>query len=387
MRRGYAESTDASPEPYGRLIARAIKAPKGWEAPCVHAECTLHQLSPYIGKLKSAIARDLIKEYSTCGDLVVDPFAGSGTVPLEAVLNGRPAFAADISPYAAVLCEGKLSAPPSLPEALAWAEQALEDAEGEPPVDLRRVPMWVRSFFHPDTLREAIRFASLCMRRRYMFLMACFLGILHHQRPGFLSYPSSHLVPYLRDKKYPRERYPRMYEYRELRSRLLAKVRRAYGRPPRNAVRPASTFRLSGIDEVELPAQIDCVVTSPPYMNTLDYTRDNRLRLWFVSPSGKPLVDDTATREKQAFEEAIGHLATAVEQRLRRRGNCVVIVGEGVTRSYAGHPSQVVHRVFTERARSLRLTTVIRDHIPDVRRSRRHCSGAKTEHVLVFRRA
>ena len=65
------------------------------------------------------------------------------------------------------------------------------------------------------------------------------LGILHHQRPGFLSFPSSHLVPYLRSRKYPRKMFPEMYSYRELRPRLLAKIMRSYKRfikPPPSAV-------------------------------------------------------------------------------------------------------------------------------------------------------
>ena len=66
--------------------------------PCANLECSLHQLSPYIGKIKSSIAGDLIEAYSRVRDLVVDPFAGAGTIPLEAAVRGRRAFGADISP-------------------------------------------------------------------------------------------------------------------------------------------------------------------------------------------------------------------------------------------------------------------------------------------------
>lgn len=93
----------------------------------------------------------------------------------------------------------------------------------------------VRQFFHPRTLKEAIKFVTVCKRDENNFLFACFLGILHHQRPGFLSYPSSHLVPYLREKKYPRDQFPELYQYRELRPRLLSKIQRAYARRPKNS--------------------------------------------------------------------------------------------------------------------------------------------------------
>lgn len=69
-------------------------------------------------------------------------------------------------------------------------------------------------------------FEDLRKHNEYFF-QACILGILHHVRPGFLSYPASHLVPYLRRKMYPPEQFPKMYSYRDVRSRFLAKVRRA----------------------------------------------------------------------------------------------------------------------------------------------------------------
>lgn len=82
-------------------------APTEWNLSATASECALHQLAPYIGKLKSTIAKDLISTYSKAGDLIVDPFSGSGTIPLEALLLGRRTFAADISAYAATLTMAK----------------------------------------------------------------------------------------------------------------------------------------------------------------------------------------------------------------------------------------------------------------------------------------
>ena len=216
-----------------QFYKNVVTVPDHWKESCVGTECSLHQLSPYIGKLKSSIARDLVATYSKPGDLIVDPFSGSGTVALEALLQGRKAFTADISAYAKILCEAKLKAPPSLKCALEKAEETLSHSHKLPDPDLRKVPAWVRQFFHPQTLKEAVKFATVCKKDGNNFLFACFLGILHHQRPGFLSYPSSHLVPYLRKKKYPRDQFPELYQYRELHPRLLSKIRRAYARCPK----------------------------------------------------------------------------------------------------------------------------------------------------------
>src|SRR5688572_23959603 len=118
---------------YGKIQVQP--APKWWKEPCSNIECSLHQLAPYIGKIKSSIAGDLIDRYSKLGDLIVDPFAGAGTVPLEAIIRGRRAFAADISPYARILSQAKFSPPRTLKEALSRAQQALSEAETLPHPD------------------------------------------------------------------------------------------------------------------------------------------------------------------------------------------------------------------------------------------------------------
>lgn len=357
-----------------------------WKKPCATTECSLHQLAPYIGKIKSSIAGALVEYYSKRGDLVADPFAGAGTIPLEAAIRGRGAFGADISPYAGILAKAKLSPPPSLGAALDSAEQALQEAAGMPPPDLRKVPAWVREFFHPATLREALNFAAVCRRPGNEFLMACLLGILHHQRPGFLSYPSSHLVPYLRDRKYPRNRFPEMYAYRELRPRLLAKIRRSYRRFVQPLPGAVVGFQGTSVQNLTLPVRIGALITSPPYMNALDYGRDNRLRLWFTNPNFVDRVDNDVTQRRQAFIDAISSLAVKVEVALRPLGYCVFVVGEEFRRSFEAHPSDAVITIMAQRARSLRLKAILIDEIPDVRRTRRECRGVKTEHVLVFQR-
>jgi hypothetical protein len=364
---------------------RVSRAPEKWVEACAQSECTLHQLSPYIGKIKSSIAGELLERYSRRGELVVDPFAGAGTIPLEAVIRGRRVFCSDISPYSRILSCAKLRPPKSLKSAIRASERAIIEAEMLPKPDLRKIPEWVRTFFHPRSLVDALRFAEIARRPGNEFLMACFLGILHHQRPGFLSYPSSHLIPYLRGSKYPRVDFPEMYSYRELRPRLLAKVERSFKRFVMPKTR-GNKFRQCDVEGVTFPRFFDSVITSPPYMNALDYGRDNRLRLWFIEPTVNQPIDTQATRRRDAFVAATVSLAKKVEAGLRPRGYCVLVVGDTVRRSFDAHPSQTVREIVGQHARSLRLRTIISDKIPDVRRSRRTCQGVKTEHFLIFQR-
>lgn len=366
-------------------IPKPQPAPLRWREAATGSECTLHQLSPYIGKLKSLIAGDLIAQFSKIGDLIVDPFCGAGTVPLEAVLRGRRAFGADVSAYARVLSSAKLRPPISMEKAVAKAVRLHEESTKLPDPDLRSVPPWVRRFFHQKTLREALKLAAVCRKPGNEFHFACLLGILHHQRPGFLSYPSSHLVPYLRTRKFPRERFPELYKYRPVLPRLLAKVRRSFRRSPANAQWSAA-FCECAVENLEFPSHFDALITSPPYMNALDYQRDNRLRLWFIDPRLVDFSLDEPTRTREAFVSAIESVAKKAEFGLRKLGHCVFVVGEKSTRNFQAHPAQSVIDTMNQHAPSLNLQRVISDHIPDVRRTRRECRGVKREMILVFKR-
>jgi hypothetical protein len=340
-------------------------------------------LAPYIGKLKSTIARDLIDKYSKPGDLIVDPFSGSGTIALEGVLAGRRVIASDVSTYAATLTRAKLAPPSSLAAACVTAEKLLSAAESRAPVDLRAVPPWVRRYFHPKTLKAAISFARTCRDEENHFLMACLLGILHHQRPGFLSYPSSHLVPYLRDRKFPRQLFPEMYAYRPLRGRLLAKVERAFRRGLPSAAK--ASFRQDPVEELRLRGRFDAMITSPPYMNALDYGRDNRLRLWFLEEHSNFDSNDRCNSSETGFTRQMIAVAKLNEQGLASQGRCVLVVGETVDRGQTVHPAQHVIALFNTFAPSLVVETVIIDSIPDIRRARRDYRGVKAEQIIVFR--
>ena len=373
-------------EKYDRLIANPTVAPAHWAPACTDQELTIHQLSPYIGKLKSAIAKDLIERYTSRGQLVVDPFCGSGTVPLEAACLGRRFFASDASDYAMTLTKAKLSPPASEEVALRYIDGVARKMVDVPDPDLRAVPLWVRRFFHPKTLIETIKIATFLKSKNQHFYLAALLGILHHQRPGFLSYPSSALVPYLRDKKYPQSEFPDMYTYRPVIPRLRSKIARAFKRPP--APIPSDLregLRRALVNNVTLPPSIDCIITSPPYMNALDYVRDNRLRLWLLGERHSD-SQERAHSTVRGFRSSILALSSKIQRHTKKGAHCIFVVGEKVSRSKSCYPSRELAHVFLTNAPSFEIQEIVRDHIPDVRRARREVKGVKAEHFLIFRR-
>jgi DNA methylase len=370
----------------GQLATTAEAAPLEWRASAPPTDSRLHQLAPYIGKLKPVIARQLLRKFTAPGDVVLDCFSGSGTIPLEALLLGRRVLAFDANPYAVTLTRAKLEAPASLGAANQQLMQRILAADARPRYADHEIPEWVRKFFHPETLQNALRFADECLERDDQFLLACLLSILHHQRPGFLSYPSSHLVPYLRDRKFPCSEYPEMYAERTLAPRLAAKLRRTYrdgGLVDRAGVLQVGQV---GVADLRLDCKVDAIVTSPPYMNALDYVRDNRLRMWFLD---RRTVDySPEPTEKQDQSDAItAAFARNALGYLRTGGYCVLIVGETVLRKrITSHPAERILTKLVVEYPTLGVEHVIQDEIPDVRRSRRTGSATKRELILVLKK-
>ncbi len=366
------------------FTASSQPAPKEWGSARPMEDSRLHQLAPYIGKLKPVIARHLITRFTKPRDLVLDCFAGSGTIPVEALILGRRVLAFDANPYAVVLTRAKLDAPASLEIALGRLASRLTASQVRCKYRTSEVPEWVQKFFHPDTLQDAILFADECIEKEDHFLLACLLSILHHQRPGFLSFPSSHLVPYLRDRNFPRSNFPDLYAKRDVAPRLAAKISRIYKSEIKVDKSLIVASQQMNIKDIKLTGKIDAVITSPPYMNALDYVRDNRLRMWFLDRSVTNYSPEPTEKQEQ-FDSIIASFSSNIIPHVRVGGRCILVVGETVRRKrMISHPAERMLSKLASDHPNLVLQEVIEDQIPDIRRSRKEGSATKRELMLVL---
>lgn len=134
-------------------------------------------------------------------------------------------------------------------------------------------------------------------------------------------------MPYLRDRNFPRRRFPELYEERDVLVRLEAKVRRSFRRPPTVF---SELRRVVHADARQFPRvrSIKAVITSPPYMNELDYVRDNRLRLWFIEralPQGLELV---GRDREQAFTALLKTVCVRLAPDIESGGHVILVVGD-----------------------------------------------------------
>jgi hypothetical protein len=362
--------------------------PDDWIGSAWQSESTFHQLSPYIGKTKSSMAASLVARFSKRGDVLYDPFSGCGTLAFEAWAAGRHVIANDLSPYAHVLTRAKLFPYHNVTHGLRELERVASEVDNTIEyVDLRKVPAWVRSFFHPETLREAIAWSQGLKAKRHWFLLSCLLGILHHQRPGFLSFPSSHTVPYLRIKKFPRRRFPELYEYRSLQDRLEAKLTRAFRRVPDLDFSLIRRCFARSADNFTPPYMADCILTSPPYMRQLDYGRDNRLRLWFLGIQDWRALDGTISPRQQGFLALMERCFRRWRTCLKPGGYCVLVIGNECSREDRHNLPRDIVGLATKTVGGFSLVWDYTETIPSDRRVRRGITGSTSETILVLRNA
>src|SRR5207342_971490 len=76
----------------------------------------LHPMCSYLASFPAALSHAFIARYSRPGDVVLDPFSGRGTTPLQACAEGRIGVGNDLNPFAHLLTASKVD-PPSRPEA------------------------------------------------------------------------------------------------------------------------------------------------------------------------------------------------------------------------------------------------------------------------------
>ena len=82
---------------------------EAWTALGTNAQInySTHGIFRYFGKFPSTIATHLIFQYTSEGDVVLDPMAGSGTTSLECLLSNRECHSYDINPLSVLLAKVK----------------------------------------------------------------------------------------------------------------------------------------------------------------------------------------------------------------------------------------------------------------------------------------
>jgi hypothetical protein len=297
---------------------------------------SLHEIS-YRACFKPQLPRFFIERLTQAGDVVYDPFMGRGTTVLEAALLGRVPYGSDINPLSVVLTQPRLH-PPHLDEVAQRLRQIDFASCHEFPEDLL-------VFYHPDTLLAIASLKQYLLARRTTHSLdvvddwICLLALnrLTGHSPGFFSVytlPPNQAVSVKSQQKINAKRNqtpPR----RDVPSIILKKTRILL-----RDCDPASRQVLAGVAPhaqlltkpasatPEIPNQsIALVVTSPPFLNVVDYATDNWLRCWFLGIDPKS-VKLTVPKKLEAWRAAMTDVFHELHRVLKPGGHVAFEVGE-----------------------------------------------------------
>jgi len=105
-----------------------------WTFASEDTQYATHRFHPYPARMVPQIARRVILTFTKEGDVVLDPFCGSGTVLVEARLSGRNSIGIDINPLAILIANVK-SDPPYAEDIIRVANNIKEQIN-----ELRKIP-------------------------------------------------------------------------------------------------------------------------------------------------------------------------------------------------------------------------------------------------------
>lgn len=319
-----------------------------------------HSMCSYQGKMKPALAHHLVKCFSAPGDVVLDPFSGAGTIPLEACRMGRRGYGIDISRLGHVLTLAKVTktSPVKMEELLRDLDASIKKYRLKPGEIERAAEVRFNSaipdYFHPETLREVIAARSFFLSRwdsgaEWAVLFSCTLHLLHGNRPYALSRRSHPVTPFKPTGD---------FEHRELIPRLRDKLARLHQELTNEDREWGGSAQ--GDCTVTWPVSIptaDVIITSPPFFDSTRFYMTNWMRFWFAGWERGDFdiraSEFLETKQKQSLD-IYNLFYAAASERLRAGGLLVLHLGNsakcdmGAELSKRVAPRFSVVDVFTE---------------------------------------
>jgi hypothetical protein len=366
----------------------------------------VHGFHAYPARMHPLTAARLVTAFSEPSGRVLDPFCGSGTVLVEAMLAGRTALGVDLNPFAVALARLKTSVTNDdwRARVLAAAEEIAvkNDARRKARAGAsRRFPQEDMDAFDPHVLLELDGIRALLEggvqgapkladdeRNALALVLSAILTKVSKRRGESADafdtkriaagYPTKLFV------KKTRELGERLADFAE---ELPANVKR-----PRIVLGDAT--KLDGVAD----ESIDAIITSPPYAGTYDYLSHHAMRLrWLGLPSGGlekgelgarrdyARLDADAARRRHAQE--LGKFLAACARVSKRGGALVLLMADSATRTTVLRADAFVddvaraHGAFTPIARASQLRPHF--HGPSAKSFQ---DRPRAEHLLLLKR-
>src|SRR5882724_6389662 len=262
---------------------------------------------------------------------------GRGTTAIEAALLGRVPMGNDVNPLSVVLTKPRLN-PPRLGD----VEKRLKEIDLNDPADM---PEDLLVFYHPETLGAISSLKKYLVKRRKTYCLDAVdewieliaLNRLTGHSPGFFSVytmPPNQAVSAKSQRKIneKRKQMPPKRDVAKIiskKTRILLKDLDASGRATLASVGNKAKLLTHSADatpEIESNS-VALVVTSPPFLDIVQYADDNWLRCWFLGIDAKG-VKLTVPKKLEEWKVEMTKVFRELYRVLKPGGHVAFEVGE-----------------------------------------------------------
>lgn len=300
------------------------------------AASSLHEIS-YRACFKPQLPRFFIERLTATGDIIYDPFLGRGTTVIEAALLGRRVTGCDINPLSSILTAPRLR-PPTVREVRERLANVDWNYDGELSDELL-------TFYHPNTLQEICALRAHLLHRNSdhaysqvdgWIRMVATNRLTGHSAGFFSVYtlpPNQALTPKRQQKiNEMRQQIPPRRSVPELIIRKTESLLESVSDFDRSRLYKAASGALlltrSADHTPEIKSNsVDLIVTSPPFLDIVDYATDNWLRCWFNGIE-ESKIDIWTFRKAEEWGAAMQRVFAELRRILKRGGYVAFEVGE-----------------------------------------------------------
>jgi len=298
----------------------------------------IHEVS-YRACFKAELPRFFITLLSKEKDVVYDPFAGRGTTIIEAALLNRNVIANDINPLGTVFSIPRLFIPSN-----EEVEERLEKIKFKNGL---KANIDLSMFYHPDTESEIASLRNYLIKRKKneeddfideWIRMIATNRLTGHSKNFFSVYtlPPNQAVTQERQKRINKLRKQKPV-YKNVKFIILKKTRdltSGMDKELSDQLKRLGNKAKFLNDDARFTSSISSnsiqlTVTSPPFLDIVNYAEDNWLRCWFNNIDADEVARNiTITKKIDEWEEVMEKVFIELYRITKQRGYVAFEVGE-----------------------------------------------------------
>ena len=266
-------------------------------------------------------------------------FLGRGTTLIEAALLNRQVIGNDINPLSQILCQPRLY-PPDLNDLEQYLTQILLEPSLKSDIDLSM-------FYESQTLGELVSLQKFLLEKEAQknlnplddwIRMVATNRLTGHSKGFFSVYslPPNQAVSPQRQIKI-NETYQQQPEYRDVKQLILKKTQsliRHVSQNQKHQLKQVAQTALFLNEDASKTTQIPdnsvkLTVTSPPFLNVVQYAQDNWLRCWFNGIDSKKVGElITMSNTVRHWQEKMQNVFHELYRMTKQGGYVAFEVGE-----------------------------------------------------------